>query len=744
MKKILTVILILLLIICAGLALADGEEFLIENGVLTKYNGTGGVVVIPDTVTEIGGFVFEKKPVTSVTVPASVKTIGEGAFHDCHQLETLVIKGAVTVGEGAFCWSENLKNVTLPDTMTAIPRYAFQGCKSLKTLTLGKGITSIGTRAFDVCDSLESIVIPGNVKSIGEEAFSRLHQLTKVTLGEGITAIGESAFTGCDVLTSITIPGSVQSFGDMAFWGCDALETVVVAEGVKELGKSAFSSCENLKTVTLPSTLTAVADHAFSGCKSMTAITIPKNVKTIGTSAFSDCAVLINLHLPEGLKEIGSYAFHRCYSLLDANLPSGLTKLGSYAFKECVNIRSAVIPGGVDTIEACAFYSCQRMTKAVIQDGVTKIEGSAFDHCDALTELTIPASVTKIEWNPKAFAGQLTILGEKGSYAEEYAGLYGLAFKEKDPALFTVDASTFPDKAFRGYITKNIDLNKDGLLRESEVKAVTQIDLSRLGTVRDLTGIGAFTELTTLNVSNNQLAGLNLSGNTNLTRLICKGNVRREAAKGGLLDVTALELVPAKMSKVSGGTLKGNVLSKTAPGKVSYTYDCGGGFKASFTIDMTASRAAVKTVTLKKTSFPYTGKAVEPALTVKAKVGSTVVTLKKGQYTVAYKNNVKAGTATVTVTGTGFFKGTVKKTFTITKAGLSAAVLAFTKTAWTGKAIRPEVIVKAKVNGKTVTLTQGTDFTVTYKNNVNKGTATVIVKGKGNFRGTVTKKFTIK
>ena len=744
MKKILSVLLILLLIACAGLALADGEEFVIEDGVLTRYNGAGGVVVIPDTVTQIGGFVFDDKPVTNVTVPESVKIIGEGAFHNCHQLVTLTIRGAVTVGDGAFCWSENLTTVTLPDTLTAIPRYAFQGCKSLKTLTLGKGITSIGTRAFDVCDSLESITIPGNVKTIGEEAFPRLHSLKTVTLGEGITAIGESAFTGCDALTELKIPGTVTSMGESAFGYCTALTTVTVGEGVKAIGDYAFDNCENLKSVTLPSTLTSIGFGTFSGCSALTGITVPKNVKTIDWYAFSGCAVLINLHLPSGLQSIGSYAFQGCYSLLEADLPSGLTGLGDYAFKECANIRSATIPGGVGTVPACAFADCIRMTKCVILDGVTMIGGSAFDGCDALTELTIPASVTKIEWNPKAFAGQLTILGETGSYAEQYAGLYGLTFREKDPVLFTVNAAAFPDKAFRAYITANIDKNKDGVLRESEVAAVTKIDLSKLGTVKDLTGIAAFTALRTLNVSNNQLSGLDLSGNTNLSKFTCKGNVRKAAVKGGRLDVTTLRLSPAKMSKVSGGTLKGNVLSKTAPGKVTYTYDCGGGFKASFTINMTASRVAIKTVTLKKTSYPYTGKAIEPVLTVKAKAGTETVTLKKGQYTVTYKNNVKAGTATVTVTGTGFFKGTIKKTFTITKVSLYSAKLAYTKAAYTGKALKPDVTVKAKVNGKTVTLTKGTDFTVTYKNNVEKGTATVIIKGKGNFKGTLTKTFTIK
>ena len=744
MKKILSALLILFLIGCAALALADGEDFVIADGVLTKYNGDGGAVVVPDTVTEIGGFAFDDTAVTSVTVPASVKTIGEGAFHNCHQLVTLIVKGAVTVGDGAFCWSENLTTVTLPDTLTAIPRYAFQGCKALKNLTLGSGITSIGTRAFDMCDALESISLPDSVKTIGEEAFYNMHGLKTLTLGSGLTAIGGSAFSGCDALTAVAIPGSVTSFGKMAFYDCTAMTTVTVGEGVKEIGDYAFENCENLKSVTLPSTLISIGNGAFYGCSAMTGITVPKNVKTIGQFAFSGCAVLINLSLPAGLETIGANAFYQCYSLLEADLPSGLTELGDSAFEECANIRTATIPGGVGTIGACAFADCIRMTKVTILDGVTMIEGSAFDGCTALTELAIPASVTKIEWNSSDFSGQLTILGEKGSYAEVYAGLYGLTFKEKDPVMFTVNAATFPDKAFRTYITANIDLNKDGVLRESEISAATKIDLSGVGTVKDLTGIGAFTALKTLNVSNNQLTGLNLSGNTELTKLVCKSNVRKVAVKGGKLDVTTLKLTAAKMSKVNGATLEGDVLTKTAPGKVTYTYDCGGGFKATFTINMTASRVAISSVTLKKTSLPYTGKAIEPAMTVKAKVGGKAQTLKKGQYTVTYKNNVKAGTASVTVTGTGFFKGTIKKTFKITRVELASAKLEYTKAAWTGKALKPAVTVKAKVNGKTVTLKAGTDYTVTYKNNVKKGTATVTVKGKGNFTGTLTKTFTIR
>ena len=136
-------------------------------------------------------------------------------------------------------------------------------------------------------------------------------------------------------------------------------------------------------------------------------------------------------------------------------------------------------------------------------------------------------------------------------------------------------------------------------------------------------------------------------------------------------------------------------------------------------------------------SLTYNGSALSPAVTVK--YGST--TLKKNtDYTVSYSNNVKAGTGTITVTGKGTYGGSVKKTFTIKKLGISSSgVSNIGGQAYTGSAIKPVPTVKA--GGKT--LKNGTDFTVSYKNNTELGTATLTVSGKGNYSGSVSKSFKI-
>lgn len=136
-------------------------------------------------------------------------------------------------------------------------------------------------------------------------------------------------------------------------------------------------------------------------------------------------------------------------------------------------------------------------------------------------------------------------------------------------------------------------------------------------------------------------------------------------------------------------------------------------------------------------SLTYNGSTLSPAVTVK--YGNA--TLKKNtDYTVAYSNNVNAGTGTITITGKGIYGGSVKKTFTIKKLGISATAVSGTgNKVYTGSAIKPVPAVKA--GGRT--LKNGTDFNVSYKNNTEPGTATLIVNGKGNYSGSVSKTFKI-
>ena len=141
-------------------------------------------------------------------------------------------------------------------------------------------------------------------------------------------------------------------------------------------------------------------------------------------------------------------------------------------------------------------------------------------------------------------------------------------------------------------------------------------------------------------------------------------------------------------------------------------------------------------VTLSTSTYAYDGKAKKPGVTVKLN-GKT---LKNGtDYTVSYSNNIKVGTAKVTITGKGNYTGSVSKTYSIKNNFKKATVSGISTKAFTGKNITQSITVK--YNGKTQK--NGTDYTVSYSNNKKIGTATVKIAGKGSYTGTVTKTFKI-
>ena len=136
-------------------------------------------------------------------------------------------------------------------------------------------------------------------------------------------------------------------------------------------------------------------------------------------------------------------------------------------------------------------------------------------------------------------------------------------------------------------------------------------------------------------------------------------------------------------------------------------------------------------------SQPYTGSAIEPTVTVKD--GRKTLTAGT-DYTVTYKDNTNVGTATATVTGKGNYTGSVEAKFNITAKALTASMVQdIAAQTYTGSPIVPKLTVK---DGETA-LSKDTDYTVKYRNNLNAGTATVTLTGKGNYSDSVSKTFTI-
>ena len=215
---------------------------------------------------------------------------------------------------------------------------------------------------------------------------------------------------------------------------------------------------------------------------------------------------------------------------------------------------------------------------------------------------------------------------------------------------------------------------------------------------------------------------------------------------GENLVYTGNELTQTVTVTVNGKTLTVGTdytvsdLTGTEPGSYPVTVTGTGNYTGTVTKSFEIAKADISSATISDIDSPvgYTGTAYEPEVTVT--FNGTELALDT-DYTVAYTNNVNAGEATVTITGTGaHFKGSVEKHFTITAADLSGCTFApIADVTYNTKAHTPEVTVA--ISGRT--LEADKDYTVSYASNVNAGTATVTVTGKGNFTGSANTTFTI-
>ena len=153
--------------------MSSASDFVIKDGVLKKYKGQGGDVVIPNEVTRIDNSVFAGcNSITSVFIPETVRRIGVYAFQKCANLTAVTIqKGVTNIGNSAFANCKKLTSIVLPEGLKAIEGGMFFYCVNLIDVTIPSSVSQIDGNAFYKCRSIKRIVIPDNVKRVGSAAF---------------------------------------------------------------------------------------------------------------------------------------------------------------------------------------------------------------------------------------------------------------------------------------------------------------------------------------------------------------------------------------------------------------------------------------------------------------------------------------------------------------------------------------------------------------------------------------------
>lgn len=221
------------------------------------------------------------------------------------------------LGTSAFAHCENVRSVTVPDSIKSIGRFSFEG-SSVEQVVLPQGIKSIPFGAFSDC-SLKEITVPDSVETIERQAFEKCDLLKTVVLPDAVTDIPDFAFSGCSSLTGIRLGESTASIGQSAFEGCKKLQSVDIS-GVSSIGPNAFAGCAALESITLSDTLTELKTKVFSECSALSDVTLPDSLESIGDAAFYKCVALEKIYIPAGVAEIPKSAF----------LKSGLKEIYGY------------------------------------------------------------------------------------------------------------------------------------------------------------------------------------------------------------------------------------------------------------------------------------------------------------------------------------------------------------------------------------------------------------------------------
>lgn len=286
-----------------------------------------------------------------------------------------IIYNVTSITDYLFGNYPSLLTISLPNSITSIGNYAFNGATNLTAFGIQSDNPSFASENDILFNKNKTILlrypsgkigntytIPTGVVTIANGAFTNARNLTTINLSNTVT-ISDYAFQNCSVLASISLPTSIRNVGVYAFIGCSALNNIAIqSSSITSVGTNAFAG--------LPASITVsgyIPASTFNGVTSLTNLIIGTNTTSIGTSAFQGCSSLTNIYIQSSsITSVGANAF--------ASLPSSITVSGY--------------------IPASTFSGVTSLINVTIGSNTTNIGASAFSGCTNLVYMSLPGSIT--------------------------------------------------------------------------------------------------------------------------------------------------------------------------------------------------------------------------------------------------------------------------------------------------------------------------------------------------------------